>query len=151
MISVSIKTKGLKEAQWRLIKLKSEFNTLLEELITEYVNGYLLERIRLNTPIRTGALRESIVLVKSHARGGKVKFIIESRLPYSLKIHEEEFNLGPVSQQQPPQPEGGVGNKFIERVINYHADDLKQILGSAPTVAVKKLFRSGYTRTLRRK
>lgn len=82
---------------------------------------HAIERIRVNTPIKTGELRKSLGYTKPVVRNARLEATIGSDLPYALRIHEEEFNLGPLSSVQPGTPEGGVGNKYIVRVVTYYS------------------------------
>ena len=87
----------------------------------ERVSKHALERSRFNAPILTGNLRGSLQISKPFKVGtDQMAVDFGSTLPYALRWHEEPFELGPISALQPGTPEGGVGNKYIERVINIH-------------------------------
>jgi hypothetical protein len=149
MISVKVTAKGFKETKKAFEIMRDQFVDAVEEVMREYIELELLDRIKVNTPIATGELRESIKLARVDKRSDLVSFVIEADKPYALRVHEGEFRLGARSREQPPQPEGGVGNKYITRVVNYHADDLLDIMGNLPTVIIRKMFPSGVTRTIR--
>jgi len=130
-------------------KLTTKIPEAIQEQLETYLKEFLLERIRLNTPILTGKLRESLD-VKVTRKGLRVTAVISSDRDYALLMHEVERALGPVSRKQPSQPEGGVGAKFIERVIDYHIEDIRKILGEVPeSVLVQKAYKSGRKRNIR--
>src|SRR5262245_19496613 len=120
MLEVSITVTGAKELADALHAYQSEINRIIGKNLEDYVRDFLLERIRLNTPIRTGALRRSIGYLVPRVGSVQSRVTIQSRLPYSLRLHEEIFTLGPISAQQPTTEEGGVGNKYITRPARYH-------------------------------
>lgn len=90
----------------------------------EGIGSHAAERAQANAPIKSGDLRRSIrhrIIVRGRIITAK---IIASE-PYALRMHEEldpagTLQLGPLSRAQPGTPEGGVGGKYIERVVNHH-------------------------------
>lgn len=151
MINVKVEFRGSRELQKGLRSAQGgELRKLIQQTLFEFADGFLLPRIRLNTPILTGRLRESLEVIRPPvSRVAAVE--IQSDVPYALRQHEEIHRLGPVSREQPSQPEGGVGSKFIVRVVDFYADQLKVEFGSFSNVMVRKLFPSGTKRTLRRR
>ena len=149
MFSIKIEAKGLKELRQNFQELANSVDAQIKEDLEKYLNKVLLNQIRLNTPILSGNLRESLTIQLRSLQKGRVGFNVISDLPYALRVHEEERRLGPVSAIQPEQPEGGVGNKFVERVVHYHAEEIRAVIGKAPLVTVRKLYPSGAVRPLR--
>lgn len=92
------------------------------------VAKHAAKRSRANAPILDGTLRESIqpVLAKrTTARSRTVKAAVEASAPHAWEVHEEVTPAGPKqlgsrSAEQPGTQEGGVGGKFVERVITFH-------------------------------
>ncbi len=82
-------------------------------------------RAQANAPIDSGDLRRSIRAGKPKDVGGgglQVEIAITASEPYALKMHEQLtpfglFQLGPLSREQPPTREGGVGGKYVERAV----------------------------------
>jgi len=122
VIDVKITVTGMKELADALHAYQTEINAIIAKELEKYIQDFLLERIRLNTPIRTGALRRSIGYQAPRVGGARARIVIQSRLPYALRLHEEVFTLGPISAQQPTTEEGGVGNKYISRPARYHVN-----------------------------
>ena len=82
-----------------------------------------LSRSRLNAPIRTGRLRESLrVNPEVNLTTGVITFSFGSSVSYALAEHEQDHQLGPVSMSQPSTDEGGVGKKYFTRVIDRNYD-----------------------------
>ena len=150
MISIKVKADGLTELRKEFIEARSQANQIVEDMLEGYLEGFLLERIRLNTPILSADLRKDLRIQKIQARAGKASFMIVSKKSYALKVHEDTYQLGARSKEQASQPEGGVGNKYIERVVHYHADALKKLLGGFPSILIRKAFPSGRVRLIRR-
>jgi len=137
----------------RVRKLLRETPRAADERIAEdlqdWCNQFLVPAIRRNTPIKTGRTRESIHANTPVVRSHKVSLSIDATTPQALRLHEEEYNLGPISARQPPTPEGGVGNKYITRTLRYHARSLRLLLGASLRTTIRKLYPSGAVRTLR--
>lgn len=78
-------------------------------------------RSRLNAPILTGYLRKHLMWLPLMLHGARMECQLGSvGVHYALKMHEGLYNLGPISRIQPPTTEGGVGRKFMERVLKMH-------------------------------
>lgn len=99
--------------------------TMLETMRIIGLHG--VERSRVNAPIADGDLRRSIRFeVVRTSSGFEVKIICG--VSYALRMHEfltpfGPLQLGPGSRREAAAvnaPEGGVGGKFIERVVNFH-------------------------------
>lgn len=98
-------------------------------------------RAQANAPIDTGDLRRSIMAGKPKEVIGsgdtlEVEIAIIASEPYALKMHEElmphgegRFNLGPLSRDQPPTREGGVGGKYISRAVEKNVKVWEKALG----------------------
>jgi len=118
-VQISLKAHGLERALKRTARLLSLTRNDLEEAMTE-LSRKAAWRSKLNAPILTGALRRSIRPIPLKGETTKIFGGVKTGdLPYALKMHEGEYNLGPVSAAQPMTREGGVGRKFITRVFNY--------------------------------
>lgn len=103
----------------------SKRETFLKYLLPtfEKIQKDALEKAIRNTPIRTGALRKSLFVdIEINVTNGTVGFIFGSNLDYALAEHEQDHQLGPLSEKQPKTPEGGVGKKYFTRVIDRWAD-----------------------------
>lgn len=156
MINFKITARKTKKNSITLEEMKAQLQDLRKDLtdvtareLEKFAKNYLLERIKLNTPILTGKLRESgkVTVNKTQTR---VHLNISFGTPYALLVHELERPLGPISAKQPAQPEGGVGHKYIERVVDYHADIVAALLKQIPEIAlVQKKTRGGSTKTIR--
>jgi hypothetical protein len=92
------------------------------EPVIEGIRGHALERIKLNAPIDTGEFRQSL-FVEAEIKSDTIVFHFGSKLEERVyRLHEAQYQLGPTSAVQPNTVEGGVGNKFFTRVIDYWAD-----------------------------
>ena len=119
-LEFQVKVTGLAALEKRLRRLPRALQTAIWD---EYkvIGEFAVKRARLNAPIKTGALRASLhvegpVLNRASSR---VRMAIGSDLLYALRWHEEPFKMGPISAKQPMTVEGGVGNKYISRVVRY--------------------------------
>lgn len=79
-------------------------------------------KARYNAPIDTGNLRSKlqampVIVSRVQGEGG----VGTTGVSYALKMHEATYKLGPISAAQPLTPEGGVGNKYVSRVVYKHA------------------------------
>lgn len=126
------------------------------------IGAHIAERAQANAPIGTrpmspapGSLRRSI-RHKVKTKGAVVEALVLASESYALRMHEEltpagPLQLGPTSREQPSTPEGGVGGRFISRVVDFHAlfyqnyidEQLKRNLPNAVsrTVSVKRITR----------
>ncbi len=90
--------------------------------LVEQIRQQALERVRLNAPVDTGGFRNSL-FVETTVNQHEIIFDFGSTMPDRVyRLHEEEYHLGAVSEEQPTTVEGGVGNKFFTRVIDYWED-----------------------------
>lgn len=108
---------------------------ILEKLVPTFqeIGDHAAERATANAPILKGPLRADIHAEKVEVSADQISVRVVSALPYSLKQHEEltpagPMQLGPVSRVQPMTPEGGVGGKFIERVVKFHLQRYQQLI-----------------------
>lgn len=115
------------------------------------------ERAERNAPIKTGRLRAECrplqVVAPTAGLRSAVGGVVATA-PWAFKMHEFQMVLsmpsgghpalsqpprafpptgiqlrrGPRTQAQPGTPEGGAGGKYIERVLNYHADNYHKFL-----------------------
>jgi len=100
--------------------------------LADVIMPHVVERARLNAPILEGDLRRSIQYAKPRIlASGTIVTGVGSDLPYALRWHEEPFNLGPISRLQPAALEGGIGTKYITRVLNYHHSRYRESLREA--------------------
>lgn len=112
--------KGLKE---NVAGLKA-FQKALEPFLLSFVKKkveFLRERSELNAPILEGDLRLTIRAIPPKI----VKKVVESGVTigdttYAVKMHEGYYFLGPVSRIQSGTVEGGVGRKYVSRVMDFH-------------------------------
>ena len=102
----------------------------------QVVSNHIVERAKANAPINIGDLRSAIQNVIDFSLGsGVISITIIDDVPYALLMHEclEPYGTGPqqlgrISKAQPATIEGGVGGKYIERVIQYHSQRYVQVL-----------------------
>jgi hypothetical protein len=126
-IKVEVEFKTIGEFRKEFKKLKKVRRDYLVEQ-TDLVMAHAVKKSKLNAPILTGDLRASIKYEKARATtDGVITSGIGSDLPYALRWHEEEFELGPVSAQQPSTPEGGVGNKYITRALMHRKREYEKL------------------------
>lgn len=88
--------------------------------VLDKIKQHALERCRLNAPIHDGFFRDSL-WVEPTMEVDYIVFDFGSSAPRGqlLKLHEDEYKLGPISEIQPVTPEGGIGKKFFTRVIEF--------------------------------
>lgn len=120
---------------------KREFQEALAKEMDKEAD-FIVERARLNAPILSGDLRNNLEHsdpVVSTRSNVTVDFGVEDPeiAVYAIRWHENEFNLGPVSARQPGTVEGGVGNKYITRVWDYHGERILRRLTQAVLRLVK--------------
>ena len=69
------------------------------------VSDFVAERAILNAPIKTGALRKSIVGIEAEESTDMGEGYYEAGViadtPYALRMHEAIYELGPISREQP--------------------------------------------------
>ncbi len=137
-IKVSIEVVALESKREAILELPKQMQKAILHVMAEIMR-HAVQKSRLNAPILTGELRKSLVYERPKITAvGTIETAIGSDLPYALRWHEEPFNLGPVSARQPSTPEGGVGNKYITRAINYRAKKYTEVLMVAILEAIKK-------------
>lgn len=113
-------------------RVNRDGDKLLREALDK-IGKHAEERAKANAPVLDGDLRASIHSTGAKIHGKKIDVAIVSDSPYAYKQHEDltpagAMNLGPISAQQPGTPEGGVGGKFIERVVQYHLSTYEEML-----------------------
>lgn len=104
--------------------------SMLEQTLREgmsIIGLHVVERSRVNAPIDLGDLRRSIRSKVLKASDG---FLVNINVgvDYALRMHElltpfGPLQLGPGSRREGASanaPEGGVGGKFLERVVFFH-------------------------------
>ena len=149
-LNVKISVRGSERVRKFFQETPREMRARIAEDLYDWCDDFLVERVRLNTPIRTGRLRRSLEVTPAVIRGNRVSTGIQSTANHALRMHEAEYQLGPVSRVQPGQPEGGVGRKYVTRVLRYHARSLRLIIGGSVTRTIRKLYpESGRVRQLR--
>lgn len=101
--------------------LTPELYVQLRPIIKD-IEDHALERSQLNAPIHDGTFRDSM-FVKASLEGKNLVFDFGADSPIEeiIRLHEAEYQLGEISKIQPGTVEGGVGNKFFTRVIDYWA------------------------------
>lgn len=119
---------GLSEVSNYLSSLALSLPLLAESSVRD-MSLHAAERSRENAPIWKNRLRPAIQTQPIQNRGnaylGGVR--VHSSIFWASLMHAQlqpygsgPYNLGPVSRVQPSTPEGGVGGKFITRVIEAH-------------------------------
>lgn len=118
------------------------------KVFADSVGEHIAKRAILNAPIKTGRLRRSIVYVPSKKLGTRVvtgKVRVHGRVHYAWLMHEylaphnlsvrpetgAPYNLGTLSRNQPPTPEGGVGGTYLSRIGTHHHATYQQALQTA--------------------
>lgn len=121
-VSVAVRTVG--------VAVDQEFNR------RGGILDHAVQRMVVNTPIETGLLRANFLKVPARNGVGG----IENLSAYAFEVHEnphgKRYGQGPISRQQPPQPEGGVGPKFMSRVVDAHARQWETQLRDAVRAAL---------------
>lgn len=98
---------------------------LAAQVAMNAIGAHAAERAQANAPIKSGDLRRSIRHTV-RVEGSRIVAKVIVSEPYALRMHEEltpegPLQLGPLSEAQPNTPEGGVGGKFLQRVLDFHA------------------------------
>lgn len=111
-------------------KVKAKIRQFLKDVVSD-----IIPRVQANAPILESDLRNNIRASSDGVResGAGVGLSLVVDVPYAYRMHEQltpagSLQLGPISSQQPMTPEGGVGGKFIERVVQYHSKRYEQML-----------------------
>lgn len=121
------------EIIFELDRMGKEGDQILRRAL-DRIGEHAEERVKANAPILDGDLRASIRSTGAKIHGRKIDLAIVADVPYAYKQHEEltpagPLQLGPISSQQPGTVEGGVGGKFVERVVQYHLHTYEEIIG----------------------
>lgn len=97
--------------------------------------NFVARRARANAPIKSGHLRSQIRVTEVEGDSDSFTISIVDDSEYSWLMHEllqpygsGNFNLGPISLAQGPTPEGGVGGRYISRVVFHHSNALTDAL-----------------------
>lgn len=137
-MKISIEIEPIESKRQEILDLPKQLRKALLNIVEEIMR-HLVERSRLNAPIKTGDLRGSLMYEKPRlVASGVIESGIGSDLPYALRWHEEPFNLGPISARQPSTPEGGVGNKYVTRAADYRRKQYAEIIMEAVLLALLK-------------
>jgi hypothetical protein len=86
-------------------------------------------------------------LTGAHIHTGKVtplgRFfrVVSYDEDYSVKIHEDRYNLGPISSRKPPTEDGPVGRRFLARAFDRNAQRYIDEIGKAAAKAVRQSVR----------
>ena len=116
----SVEETGMKEAYNRLMFLRNKISVVVGGGLNRVCRDGAKRSVP-NTPIDTGALRSSIHAAPVIVEGVKGEGGITADVDYAFKMHEGNYGLGPKSAAQPGTPEGGVGPRYISRVVEAHA------------------------------
>jgi hypothetical protein len=140
---LDFKIEGLERINEFLQDTKTRFNIGCQAFMVKMVQ-HATNRAAANAPIKTGDLRNTLVgavqvgggeyqqvahdgktdsfnLVELREYGNiDIQAFITDAQEYAVRMHESFYNLGPRSAAQPPTIEGGVGRKYITRVIDFH-------------------------------
>jgi hypothetical protein len=126
----------------KFIKLSATYDEL--QPVLERIKRQALERAQDNAPIDTGNFRDSIEVNFSLEDDSIVLDFGSSDNPLKVVfLHEAEYQLGPHSLQAPLTPEGGVGNKFFTRVVDFWSDTWINLIVDAILESGDAEFRKG--------
>lgn len=124
-----------------VVKGIDESTKELDKAIIKFVrdtSAFVAERAVANAPILKGYLRAEIIPLEVKYEGDTIKGgVTVGGIPYAAWIHEAFYNLGPVSVKQPHTREGGVGRKYIERVVLYYQAQFQQQLANVVQAAAE--------------
>lgn len=116
-------------------KLPERFNEIVRETLKR-TGAFLETRVKANVPEDTGELKRSVRFRLEETGGGNFELRIIAGAPYAFRMHEEltpagRLQLGPGSRAKASQgaPEGGPGGKYLERVVNFHTQQIIDNLG----------------------
>jgi hypothetical protein len=91
--------------------------------LTRKIAKQWTERAEKNAPILSGDLRKGLTVVPVlDVVRLTITWEAGGTAPYTLRMHEAVYNLGPRSKRQPGTPEGGVGRKYFSRVLAHWED-----------------------------
>ena len=99
-------------------------------------------RSELNAPILTGMLRAGCYPIETKVRGDDFIGGVADDVPYAAYVHamvapEGPKGLGPVSRQQPKQPEGGPMGGYIENTVLWWVPTYDRALREMVDKAIK--------------
>lgn len=133
-------TEGLKENIDGLKKFSKEGKSFMLSFVKEKT-AFLSERSVENAPILKGDLRATIAPAPvTEAKGVVEGGVSIGDTNYVVKMHEGVYNLGPVSAVQPGTPEGGVGRRYVSRVMDFHNVDIEKELKEGMDEVLKNLL-----------
>lgn len=113
------------DAHYKRVKTtKAAVQRVVQQAIEAQVREVLVPVVQRNTPVVTGALRESLHAEPTE-RGAK----IVSTMPYAFEVHENTQVSLATQARREITPEGGQGPKFITRSVNAHAQEFKDRVG----------------------
>lgn len=87
-----------------------------QDSLKEVVESKLLPRIVENTPKRTGRLRRGFRVTVDNDK----TVMLSNSVPYAAKVHETTWARHKIQ----PTSEGGVGAKYITRVVNARSKEI---------------------------
>jgi hypothetical protein len=113
------------------------------------ISRHMEKRARANAPIRKNVLRPSIRATPPKLQGktASANVKVDAAIRYVIAMHEHLtpfgvplgtssrtgkpiYSLGPISRVQPMTKEGGVGGRFITRVMKVHQQQYERQLGA---------------------
>lgn len=99
----------------------------------------LLLRARGLSPQLTGALIGSGAIAR---RGNRdvVKRIIYFDTPYAVRMHEDRYNLGPISSIK-SSPDGPIGRGYLRRPFDANSRDYIANIGAGVRLALRQSVR----------
>lgn len=122
------KTEGLKENIAGLKKFSKESKSFMLSFVKDKT-AFLRDRAVVNAPILKDVLRPSIEAAPVKESKGVIEGgVTIGNTAYASKMHEGFYNLGPRSSIQPGTPEGGVGRRYVSRVVDFHGKDIEKEL-----------------------
>jgi len=116
-------------------QLPERFDEIVRVTLAK-VGAFLEGRIKANVPEDTGDLKRSVRFQIEELGRGSFELRLIASAPYAFRMHEQltpagPLQLGPGSRRKSAlgAPEGGPGGKYIERVVNFHIQNLIDNLG----------------------
>lgn len=132
--SFTFEVKGVEQLTKSFQDLRTRLVVSVFDYITKVVE-HVISRAAVNAPILSGDLRAALTgfidgvpisQAKPNPKADKIEGKVVDTMAYALRMHEDFYNLGPISSIQPDTPEGGVGRKYISRVVQYHLAKYEQ-------------------------
>jgi hypothetical protein len=107
----------------------------------------IVKQAKLNAPVESGALEDSIRKERSTGDRGRLQLDIvaggEGDLDrYALIMHESDYELGPRSRAK-QQAVGGrakVGRKFVTRAVNKEKKTIREGIAAVVSQTISRLF-----------